>query len=70
MPLHPILPLEAAVADLHGKACRRSLGVSRRSCADFPQLLNLWAILKEMPLLLTEVADFWPGLFVRLLHLL
>ena len=70
MPLHPILPSEVATADLHGKTCRHSLSVSRRACADFPQLLNFRAIPKEMPLLLTKVANFGPGLFARLLHLL
>ena len=70
MPFHPILPLETAAAVLHGKACRHSLGVSRRVCTEFPQLFNLWAIPKEMPLLLTKVADLRPGLSVRLLHFL
>ena len=55
MPLHPILPLEAAFANLHGKACRRSLGISRRAGADFPRLLNFWAILKEIPSFLQKL---------------
>ena len=70
MPVHPILPPEAATADLHGKACRHSLGVSRRACTHLPQLFNLWAIPKEMPLLFAKVAYLGPGLSIRLLHFL
>ena len=69
MPLHPILLPEASTANLHGKVCRRSLGVSRRVCTHFPQLFDLWAIPKEIPLLLAKVADLRPGLSIRLLHL-
>ena len=69
MTLHPILPPEVAAADLHGKACRCSLDVSRRSGTHFPQLLYLRAIPKEMPLLPVEVVDLGPGLFVCLFHL-
>ena len=69
MPLHPILPPEATATKLHSKACKRSLGVSQRAGANFQQLFNLWAVPKEMPLLPAKVADLWPGLFIRLLHL-
>ena len=64
-----MLLLDAIVANLYGKACRPSLSISQRSGTHFPQLLNLWAIPKEMPLLQAEVASFGSALFIRLLHL-
>ena len=56
IPRYPKSHRETAAADLHGKACRRSLSVSRRACTQLPQLFNLWAIPEEMPLFLAEVA--------------
>ena len=69
MILHPILPPEGIATDLYGKACRHSLGVSQRVDTYLPQILNLRAIPKEMPLLPADVTNFRPGLFVCLLHL-
>ena len=61
------IPPEAdTAADLHGKVCRSSLGVSGRSVgAQFLQLLHFGAISDEMPFLLAKMADAGFSLLAR-----
>ena len=52
------------------KACRHSLGVSRKTSTRLSQLLYVGAIPKEMSFFATKVANLGLALFVHLFHLL
>ena len=61
-------PEAEPTADLYGKACRSSLGISRRSAgSQFCELLHFRAVLDKMAFLLAEMAGAGLSLPARFL---